>query len=133
MNSNSTDTKEIRKFGTIALVFFGCLACLGFWRQKIIIAYFFSFLSFIGLTFLLLPSTLSPVYEVWMKITHLIGRIITTLTLALAYYLVITPFGLVKRLFGDRPLPLKPDPSVSSYWVPRSEPAQPKEGFIKRY
>ena len=50
-----------------------------------------------------------------------------------AYYLVVTPFGLLKRLFGGRPLPLKPDRNRSSYWAERPEPAQPKERFTKRF
>jgi hypothetical protein len=68
-----------------------------------------------------------------MKIARLVGRIITILILTLAYYLVITPSALIKRVFGGRPLPLKPDKGVSSYWVTRTEPAQPKERFLKRY
>ena len=58
---------------------------------------------------------------------------ITTLILALAYYLVITPAALIKMLFGGRPLPIKPDKKALSYWVDRTEPVQPKERFIKRY
>lgn len=133
MNSNSTDPKDIRKFGTVALLFFGSLCALGFITNKPIPAYLFGFLSFLGLGFVLIPSPLKPVYIAWLKIAHLIGRIITTLMLAFAYYLVITPSALIKRLFGGRPLPVKPDKNASSYWVDRSEPAQPKERFLKRY
>jgi hypothetical protein len=53
--------------------------------------------------------------------------------LAIAYYVVITPAALLKRLFGGRPLPLSPDPDASTYWVSRDEPAQPKERFYKRF
>jgi len=72
-------------------------------------------------------------YVAWLKIAHLLSRIITTLILTLAYYLVITPSALIKRVFGGLPLPLKPDKDASSYWVNRTEGAQPKERFIKRY
>ena len=51
----------------------------------------------------------------------------------LAYYLVITPTALLKRVFGGRPLPTRPDRDAASYWVTRPELAQPKERFIKRY
>jgi hypothetical protein len=56
-----------------------------------------------------------------------------TLILVLIYYLVITPAALIKRVIGGKPLPLKPDPEASSYWVSKPEPAQPKERFLKRY
>lgn len=133
MISSSTDTTQIRKFGLIALLFFGILCALGAWRQKILITYFFGTLSVIGLGLFLLPVPLRPIYYGWLKVAHLIGRVITTIILTLAYYLVITPSAWIKRVFGGRPLPVKPDKDVLSYWVIRAEPAQPKGRFIKRY
>jgi hypothetical protein len=133
MSWNSTETKEIRKFGFIALIFFGALCALGIWKQKVVPTYLFGFLAALGLGFILLPKPLRPLYSGWLKIAHLIGRIITTLVLALAYYLVLTPSALIKRLFGGAPLPLKPDGEVTTYWVTRAEPAQPKERFLRRF
>lgn len=133
MSSSSTDTKEIRKFGTIAFVFFGFLAGLVLWRGKFYLTYVFGSFSLAGLGLLIFPSPFSPIYYIWLKIAHFIGRIITGLILMLAYYLVITPSAVLKRLFGGRPLPMRPDPYASSYWVPRSEPVQPQERFEKRF
>jgi len=125
--------KEIRKFGLIAFVFFGCLCVLGLWTKKPVPTYLFGFLSMVGLGFVLIPSRLKPVYAIWLRIAHFIGRIMTTLFLSLAYYFVITPSALIKRLFGGRPLPVKPEKKASSYWVVRTEPVQPRERFVKRY
>jgi hypothetical protein len=133
MNLNSTNTKEIRKFGFIAFLFFGCLCALGVWRHKPVPIYLFAFLSLVGLGFMLLPSQLRPLYILWNRTAFLLGKVFTALVLTLAYYLVITPFGLIKRLFGGRPLPIKPDKSALSYWVTRIEPVQPNERFLKRY
>ena len=133
MDPVSTDKKEIRKFGIIAWVFFGCLCGLGIWRTKPVPIYLFGFLSLTGLGLTLLPLHLKPVYDLWLKTAHLIGRALTVVMLTLAYYLVITPSALIKRLFGGPPLPLKPDKDASTYWVTRTEPAQPRERFIKRY
>jgi hypothetical protein len=133
MNSNSTDNRDIRKFGVVALVFFGSLCALGLWTNKPLPIYLFGFLSILGLGFILIPTQLRPVYAAWLRIAHFVGKIFTMLILTLAYYLVITPAGLIKRLFGGRPLPVKPDKEASSYWVTRTEPVQPKERFIKRY
>jgi len=125
--------KDIRKFGAIALTFFGILFGLGLWREKVAITYFFGLLALLGLGFLLLPSLLKPLYDGWLTIAHFIGRCITAIILTLGYYLVITPTALLKRVFGGRPLPTRPDRDAASYWVTRSELAQPKERFIKRY
>jgi hypothetical protein len=133
MSRNSTDPGEIRKFGIIALIFFGCLAVLGLWTKKHVPTILFGLLTAFGLSFILMPSRLKPVYAAWLRIAHLLGRIATTLFLSLAYYFVITPSAIIKRLFGGRPLPVKPDKKASSYWVVRAEPVQPKERFVKRY
>ena len=133
MNSNSTDTKEIQKFGIIAFIFFGFLCGLGVWAKKPLPAYFFGFLSMLGFSFILAPSRLRPIYGTWLKIAHFLGRVVTTVILTLAYYVVITPAALIKRLLGGAPLPLQPDDKSSSYWVTRNEPAQPKERFLKRF
>lgn len=132
-SSNSTDRKEVRKFGLIALIFFGSLCALGIWKQKPVPIYLFGTLASLGLGFLLLPGPLRPVHAGWLRVAHFIGRAITVLVLSLAYYLVMTPAGLLKRIFGGRPLPTRPDPRVDSYWVDRTEPAQPRERFVKRF
>ncbi len=133
MNSNSTKRGDIRKFGIVAFLFFGCLCGLGIWTGKAIPTYLFGFLSMIGLGFMVIPGPLRPVYAGWLKIAHFIGKIVTITMLTLAYYLVITPSAVLKRIFGGAPLPVKPDKSVDSYWVTRDEKTQPRERFSKRY
>ena len=133
VNWESTETRQIRKFGLIALSFFGLLCILGFWRNKTIPMYLFGALSLLGLGFVLIPSRLTPIYFIWLKMAHLIGKIFTIVILVIAYYLVITPSALIKRLLGGSPLPVKPDEKARSYWVTRTESAQPKERFTKRY
>ena len=133
MNSNSTDKKQIRKFGLIAFIFFGILCALGIWKDKLLPTYLFGFLSVLGFGFIVAPIHLKPAFYAWQRFAHLIGRVITNIVLILIYYLVITPSGLIKRLFGGKPLPTKPDKNISSYWVTRPEPAQPSERFFKRY
>ena len=133
MPSNLIEKKQIRKFGLIAFIFFAILCALGIWAQKRLTIYLFGSLSILGIGFMVVPVQLTPVYKTWLKIGHLLSRAVNTLILILIYYLVITPAGLIKRIIGGRPLPLKPDRAASSYWVTKPETAQPKERFLKRY
>jgi len=133
MNSNSTENMQIRLFGLVAFIFFGTLSVLGLLMEKPVPLYFFGSLSIIGIGFIIMPTQLKPIYTAWLKIAHLIGRTFTTIILTLAYYLVITPSGLIKRLISGSILPVKPGKNHSSYWVSRVEPSQPKERFLKRY
>jgi hypothetical protein len=75
MSLNLTEIKQIRRFGLIAFLFFGCLWALGFWREKLLPTYLFGFLSVLGLGFILAPSPSRPVYTAWLKIAHFMGRL----------------------------------------------------------
>ena len=133
MNSSSTEKRDIRKFGLIAICFFGAIAALAFWRGRPGVLGVFGILGTAGLLFFLIPGPMAPVYRGWLRISHIIGRITTGIILILAYYLAVTPVALAKRVFGGVPIPLKPDPQADSYWVERPEPVQPNERFIKRF
>ena len=133
MNSNLTEKKQIRRFGLVAFIFFGILCIFGILNEKLVPSYLFAGLSVLGLGFMVAPLRLRPVYNAWQEIAHFLGRVFTTIILTLLYYIVIIPAGLIKRLIGGRPLPIKPDDEISSYWVTRPEPVQPKERFLKRY
>ena len=125
--------KETRKFGATAFIFFACICALSIWREKDILIYFFGALAFLGFALLILPKPLAPLHSAWLKFAHFIGKTITIILMSIAYYFVITPSALLKRIFGGKPLPLKPNKNCSTYWVDRTEPAQPKERFIKRF
>jgi len=133
MTSSSTDTKEIRRFGIVAFLFLGLLCGVALWRGKVVIPCVFGALSIVGLGLLCLPGPLSPVYRGWLKASRLIGLVVTTVVLTLMYYLVITPVGLLKRMASGPLLPLSPDDAVTTYWVRRTEAAQPRDRFYKRY
>jgi hypothetical protein len=133
MNLSSTEKKEIRRFGFVALVVFGALCGLGIWREKTFPIFFFGILALIGICFITQPVRFKPLYDGWLKVARKIGFVTNLLILTLAYYLLMTPAALIKRVFGGRPIPVKPDKGLSSYWVARAEPAQKKERFMKRY
>ena len=130
---NSIETRAIRKFGLIALLFFGLLSGIAIWRDKTVPTYFFATLSLLGLGFLLIPATLRPVYLGWLRIAHFVGRFVTALILTLTYFLTITPTAFIMRLFGKSPLPMRPDKNATSYWVTRTETIQPRDRYMKRY
>ncbi len=125
--------KEIRKFGLIALVFFGALFGLAVWRERTVPSAVFGALGILGVLFLVLPGPMRPVYSGWLKAANAVANLITAIIFTLAYILVITPSAWLKRIFGGRPIRSRPDPGASTYWVEREEPVQPKERFHKRF
>lgn len=53
---------------------------------------------------LILPTTLKPIYQVWMKIGHVLGWINTRIILSILFYLLFMPIGFIMRLLGKDPL-----------------------------
>jgi len=118
MHTKPKTKSELRKFGLTIGVAFAVLGGLLFWRDKS----FWIYLEIVAAAFILaglvLPQVLRPVERVWMKAAHVLGIVMTTVILTLAFFLVVSPTGLVMRLFGRDPMNRKLDRGASSYWIP---------------
>ena len=66
-----------------------------------------------------LPSALKPVYMAWMKLAFILSWINTRLILAIIFYLLFTPIGILMRLFGKDLLEKRIDRNKDSYWRKR--------------
>lgn len=129
------DRKSLRKFGLVMAV---ALAVLGF------LVFFlgshpqraFSLWA-VGAAFLIiglvLPIALRSIHICWMALALSLGWVMSRLILAILFYLVITPIGLIMRLFGYDPLMRKFDPNAQTYWIKREhkvfDPAQYEHQF----
>jgi fatty acid desaturase len=58
-----------------------------------------------------------------------IGFVVSHVVLALVYYLVFMPIGLVMRVIGYDPMKRRFDPEAATYWIARD----PKASEPKRY
>lgn len=70
------------------------------------------------------PSTLRPVYEVWMKFGLLLSRITTPIILGTVFFLLITPFSIVRAMFGRDSMARKIDADKESYRIPSRQPSK---------
>lgn len=67
---------------------------------------------------LIAPMTLKPVYKIWMKFGLFMGTyIMTPLIMAIVFYALFMPMGLVMRLFGKDGMARKLDADTESYRV----------------
>ncbi len=67
---------------------------------------------------LLAPWVLGPVYRVWMKFGHFMGRVNSAIILSVVFFLIFTPVALFMRLIGRDVLHRRLDPDAESYRVP---------------
>ncbi len=134
INRNPTP-KQLNQFGFIwlgFLSFFGVMAWVkldepslakGLWVAAIVVpvigwlAPAFMRLVFVGMS-----------YAAWP-----IGFVVSHVILAMVYYLVMTPIGLVMRLFGYDPMTRRRDSTGASFWIARTGRSDGPESYFRQF
>jgi len=124
---------EERWFGVLLLTVFVVIGIVVFWQLESLRAA--RVLWGIGLGLALLYYGVRPLrrplYYGWMRLVYPIGWVISHVTLAIVYYGIMTPIGLVMRLFGRDKLERRLDPKAESYWSGRA-PADDPERYLRQ-
>ncbi|HSR69001.1 MAG TPA: SxtJ family membrane protein [Acidobacteriota bacterium] len=126
--------RELRQFGLIWTVFFSGAAALygyrsGDWETALWLGGAAVVMAAAG--FLVLG---------WMRMLYLglsyaafpIGWVISHALLAIIYYLVVTPIGLLMRLLGRDPMQRRFEEDQTSYWS-EQEPSLPSERYFRQF
>ena len=120
---------ELNWFGLIFLAFFALIGGLlwmkfdrpGPARWLLIAA------AAVTLLYYAIPPLRRLLYLAWMYAAYPIGWVMSHLVLAIVFYLVFTPIGLLMRLFGKDPMQRKFLRDGGSYWQehdPHREPGR---------
>ena len=79
----------------------------------------------ISLIFLVLgilnSNLLSSLNQIWFKFGIFLGKIISPIIMGIIFFLVVTPIGLIMRLFGKDVLNLKYN-DYKTYWIEKTGP-----------
>ncbi len=107
------------------IVFFLVFIIIGLWPllENNEIRYWSIFTSLIFLLLGLLNSKiLKPLNKLWFYFGILLGRMISPLVMGIIFYLIVTPIGLLMRLFRKDILNLKYNTNSRSYWIKKDGP-----------
>lgn len=113
-------TAQGRRFGLTVGAAFLVFAAIAYWRgHPTSTAVLGGLGATLALAGLIIPTHLGPVERAWMRLAHLISKVTTPLVMGVMYLLVLTPVGLLRRLFGGNPMVHAE--RGASYWHPRPE------------
>ena len=122
-----------RNFGLVFVVFF-CLIAVSMalygnnsYKYYLLVAFVLFIISIVS------PKILRPLNILWFKFGMVLHQIISPIILGLLFFTVVTPTGLLMRIFGKRPLNLRFDSKLSTYWVIRNPPGPQSNSFKNQF
>lgn len=127
-----TRKKDLKNFGItmgfILLLIGGYL----FFKEKEYVVELISLSGiFIGLGYIF-PTPLKPIYFTWMIFAVIIGWVMTRVVLSLIFFLIISPIGLLAKIFRKDFLKLKIK-KEDSYWNHRDRFIEENQDYEKQY
>jgi hypothetical protein len=128
---------ERRKFGLMiaggmplsaALWFLLVHAATGQWHWSVP-AWILGIGCSLGLLLAAVPTLARPFYCFWYFLVCCIDTVVSNTLLTVMFWGVVTPFGLIMRLAGRRPLQKGPVPGAKTYWRPAEKASDPRQYF----
>lgn len=126
----SPDQRLLRQFGWMACAVGLLLATVVWDGWPAIVAVAIGVFS--AAASLVRPSLNRPLFVGLSVVTYPIGFVVSTGALVVLFYGVVTPIGLLLRVWGHDPLTRRIDRRSASYWslVP---PTRPNDDYFRQY
>jgi hypothetical protein len=123
-----------REFGLLVGGIFAALGAWWFYRAKFpaVRPWFVGVGLVLVVLGLVAPRLLAGPYRAWMGLAEGLSKVVTTLVLAIVFFLIVTPIGVFKRLTGWDPLERRA-PRRASYWKPYDARQHDPKHFEKMY
>ena len=122
-----------RSFGWVFTVAFAVIGLLPLLRHRPIRVWALAVSAAIAAVTLLRPAVLHSANRLWTRFGLLLNKIISPVVTSLLFYLVVTPIGLLMRLFGQDPLRLRFDRQSVSYWIERTPPGPAPDSMSHQF
>ena len=125
-NKNKVNFKlpSNRKFGIFFTLVLALFAVYFYVTSNMILTYTFllTSLTLLGVS-IVKADVLFPLNKLWMKFGFLLGKIINPIVIGIIFFVLITPFGFIMRVFGRDELRLRLK-NNNTYWKNRSQNLQ---------
>tara|TARA_B100000963_G_scaffold358605_1_gene383649 strand:- start:1467 stop:1868 length:402 start_codon:yes stop_codon:yes gene_type:complete len=133
MNFKHIKLPSNKKFGIFFSSVFIFIAIFFYVNKSIFLFYIFVALSIIFLIISIFKDNLLyPLNISWMYLGLIIGLIINPIVLGAIFFLLITPIGILSKLFGRDELTLNKT-KLKSFWITKKQYKYDHENFKNQY
>jgi predicted membrane metal-binding protein len=122
-----------RNFGYLMGAAFAVIGLWPLWRHHDVRWWAIGLGLAFGIVALAMPSGLAPLQRIWMRFGVLLGKIVSPVVMGVLLYLVVTPVGLLQRLFGRDQLRLARDRNAKTYWQFREPPGPSADSMTNQF
>ena len=127
--------KQLKDFGLIGLIMCFVIGLVLLWLGKIP-ANIFMVIAVLGVVLYTLSrisaGLIKPVYLGLIVVTFPIGWVVSHVMMALFYYGIITPVGLLFRLINRDPLCRRYEADADTYWI-RYQKKRPAKDYFRQF
>jgi len=81
---------------------------------------------------LFVPVAARGFHRAWMGFAEVLGYVNSRILLTILYYLLLTPYGFISRVFGRDPLTRR-GPNQDTYWIKREKTRQTQQQFERLF
>ena len=128
-----SEKSDLRKFGITVGIVFLIIAGFLFWKDKESFQIFLTIGVVLCVVGIAIPIILKPIHWIWMIFATILGWIMTRVILSLLFFIILTPIGLISRLFGKQFLELKYNKNLNTYWNFRETEQMKRENYEKQF
>jgi hypothetical protein len=120
-----------RSFGLTFAFVFALVALLPLWRGGAPRWWALAGAAVILALAIAWPRVLAPANRLWLRLGLLLHRVVNPIVMGVLFYGVVTPFGLLMRLFrAGIARSLRPDRKATTYWTTRApHPSRMEQQF----
>jgi hypothetical protein len=113
--------KELAWFGLLLLCFCGTIGALLYWKFDVphVARIVWIAAAAVTLVYYAVPPIRRPIFVGWMYAAFPIGFVISYVLMAVIYYAVITPIGIMMRILGRDSMYRRFDRDAATYWHER--------------
>ena len=119
--SNEIESSSNKSFGLVFFTVFLIIAIYPILKNgdikiwSLVISFFFLVLGLIN------SKILTPLNKIWFKFGLFLGKIVSPIIMGFIFFVVVTPIGLLMKIFKKDLLSLKFN-NKKSYWIEKKDP-----------